>query len=228
MHPLDTVAGLAASVKGFLEEGEARRLYHLALEASARGPCLEIGSYCGKSTLYIGCACRQNGSVLFSIDHHRGSEEQQPGEEFFDPDLLDPATGLVDTFPHFRRVLSAAGLEQTVAAMVCDSEVAARQWATPLALVFIDGGHTFRAARTDYACWAPHLVPGGILAIHDVFEDPSQGGQAPRAIRDMARASGLFDELEPTRTLAVLRRKSGIQPDAPPGDEQGAFHAGQV
>ena len=201
----------ALPVLGFLPEPEAVRLYELSLEASRQGPCLEIGSYCGKSTLYMGTACQKNGSVLFSIDHHRGSEEQQPGQEYFNPALFDEKTGLVDTMPHFRKTLALAGLEDTVVPLVCRSEVAARKWATPLALVFIDGGHTYEAARTDYVCWASHVMAGGYLVIHDIFDDPAKGGQAPWHIYNLAKASGLFEECPMTGTLGALRKKGGRQ-----------------
>ena len=197
---------LLDNVKGFLDPEEGARLYETALLAANLGPCLEIGSYCGKSSIYIGTACREAGSVLFSIDHHRGSEEQQPGEEYFDPDLLDQAAGRVDTFPHFRRTLDMASLEDAVIPMVCRSRLAAKAWATPLGLVFIDGGHSFEAALTDYTCWAGHLRLGGYLVIHDIFKDPSEGGQAPYDIYKLALASGLFEELPMTKTLGVLRR----------------------
>ena len=198
---------LIDETKGFLDEDEGRRLYETALEAGRWGPCLEIGSYCGKSAIYLGTACRENGGVLFSIDHHRGSEEQQPGEEYFDPDLLDPREGVIDTFTFFRRTLRMAGLEQTVVPLVCASGVAARCWATPLSLVFIDGGHARETALADYSAWANHVIPGGYLMIHDIFPDPSQGGQAPFEIYKLALASGLFEELPMTRTLGVLQRR---------------------
>jgi predicted O-methyltransferase YrrM len=202
------LAEIIASVKGFLDEAEGRRLYEVARVASRMGPCLEIGGYCGKSTIYLGEGCRGNAGVLFSIDHHRGSEEQQPGQEYFDPDLYDPKAQVVDTFPHFRRTLALAGLEDTVAPLVCRSEVAARNWASPLALVFIDGGHTYEAAFTDYESWAPHIMPGGYLLIHDVFFDPAQGGQAPREVYQAALDSGRFEAAPMTGTLGVLRRKA--------------------
>ncbi|SHI80123.1 Methyltransferase domain-containing protein [Desulfatibacillum alkenivorans DSM 16219] len=192
-------------VKGFLALDEAQRLYDIALEAGAKGPCLEIGSYCGKSTLFLGTACKEAGAVLFSIDHHRGNEEQQPGEEYHDSDLVD-GEGRMDTFPFFRKTLETAGLEDTVIAMVTRSRIASRQWATPLALVFIDGGHTFEAAYTDYVSWAGHVMPGGYLAIHDIFDDPAKGGQAPYEIYNLAKASKLFEECPMTGTLGVLRR----------------------
>ena len=154
-------------------------LYRVALEAAHLGPCLEIGSYCGKSTVCIGTACRESGQVLFAIDHHRGSEEQQPGEEYFDPALFDPLSGRIDTFRLFCDTLSRAGLQDTVAPIVCRSELAARAWATPLSFVFIDGGHAYDTVLTDYRSWSPHVLPSGFLVFHDVFPDPSKGGQAP-------------------------------------------------
>lgn len=194
-------------IKGFLAPEEGEALYHLALDVADIGPCLEVGSYCGKSTVYLGMACRESGNTLFALDHHRGSEEHQPGEEYHDPDLVDEPAGLVDTFREFRRNMAAAQLEDTVVPIVAPSAVAARRWATPLGLVFIDGGHSFEAARTDYDCWAPLVAPGGILAIHDLFPDPSEGGQAPITIYRQGVDSGLFEVLPVVRTLGVLRRK---------------------
>ncbi|MFP4350212.1 MAG: class I SAM-dependent methyltransferase [Thermodesulfobacteriota bacterium] len=204
---LDIDSGLLNRIKGFLDPEEGRRLYRIAWEAASLGPCLEIGSYCGKSTIYLGAACRARGGTLFSIDHHRGSEEQQPGEAYFDPELYDPVSRKIDTFPTFRQTLKAAALENTVVPLVCASEVAARAWATPVSLVLIDGGHSFSAAFTDYNAWAGHLLPGGYLLIHDIFKHPEEGGQAPRQIYELALASGLFRECSMTRTLGVLQRR---------------------
>ena len=197
---------LIESTKGFLDDEEGRCLYEIALEASRLGPCLEIGSYCGKSTLYLATACRRNNGILFSIDHHRGSEEQQPGEEYFDPELVDPDSGCVDTFKAFRAAIESGELEQTVVPIVSRSEVAARQWATPLSLVFIDGGHSMEAAFTDFNVWHGHLQSGGFLLIHDIFTDPSQGGQAPYHIYKLALESGQFEQVKMVKTLGVLRR----------------------
>jgi MMP 1-O-methyltransferase len=203
---MHSIFQLAETVKGFLDPEEGRRLYETASLAAVHGPCLEIGSYCGKSTLYLGEACRRKGSVLFSIDHHQGSEEQQPGEEYFDPDLFDPATYGVNTLRSFRRTLELAGLLDTVVALVCTSVTAARAWATPLSLVFIDGGHALETVLRDYHDWAGHIQPGGYLLIHDIFRDPALGGQAPYQIYQMAVASGAFTELPLTKSLGVLRR----------------------
>ena len=197
------------SVKGFLAADEGEALYNYCREAAGLGPCLEIGSYCGKSTVYLGQACLEVGGTLFALDHHRGSEEHQLGEEYHDPALFDTAAGLMDSFREFRLTLARAGLEAHVVPLVAPSAVAARHWATPLGMVFIDGGHSFEAAETDYACWSPHIVPGGILAIHDLFFDPEAGGQAPVTIYRKAIDTGLFEVLPVVNTLGILRRKGG-------------------
>lgn len=203
---MDIDNDLLRNVKGFLDEEEGKCLYDTALKAGLLGPCLEIGSYCGKSTLYLAAACRENASVLFSIDHHRGSEEQQPGEAYFDADLLDPQSGRIDTFRRFRATIENGGVEDTVVPIVCRSEVAARQWATPLSLVFIDGGHAFETVFTDYNAWVGHIISGGYLLVHDIFADPEEGGQAPYNIYNLAVASGLFREIAMVKTLGVLQR----------------------
>lgn len=193
-------------IKGFLAADEAQALYDCALESSALGPVLEIGSYCGKSTVYLGLACQQTGATVFALDHHLGSEEHQRGELFHDPELYDGEAGVMDSFREFRRTIRAAGLEDVVIPIVAGSAAAARHWNTALGMVFIDGGHSLEAAQTDYRCWAPHVVRGGILAIHDLFEDAFEGGQAPYAIYRMALASGLFQPLARVDSLGLLRR----------------------
>ena len=192
------------------EEGDA--LYDAACAAGAAvpgSPFLEVGSYCGRSTVWLGAAARRSGTVVFAVDHHRGSEENQPGWEWHDTSLIDPDTGRLDTLPHFRRTIARAGLDDSVVAVVGESPVVARWWKTPLAFLFIDGGHGVEPARLDYELWTPHVVPGGILAIHDVFPDPADGGRPPyEQIYVPALASGLFVEVSVTGSLCVLRRVS--------------------
>lgn len=205
----DTIPGLPAdidTIKGFLAEDEARALYRAAGEMATAGAILEIGSYCGKSTIYLGLAARPHAGTVYALDHHRGSEEHQQGEFFHDPDLYDAAAGQMDSFREFRRNMQRCGLNDTVVPVVADSNTAARHWQTPLAMVFIDGGHSLDAALTDYRCWTPHLQRGGILAIHDIFTTAHAGGQAPHAIYQLALASGLFESLERVNSLGLLRR----------------------
>ncbi|HKA02904.1 MAG TPA: class I SAM-dependent methyltransferase, partial [Acidimicrobiales bacterium] len=163
--------------------------------------------YCGRSTVWLGAAAREAGTILFALDHHRGSEENQAGWEWHDATLVDPRTGRMDTLPAFRRTVEDAGLEDVVVAVVGSSPVVARHWSTPAALVFIDGGHGVEPARHDYEGWAPHVALGGRLAIHDVFPDPADGGRPPyEEIYRPALASGRFEELSATGSLRVLRR----------------------
>ncbi len=194
------------TIKGFLAEDEALALYEHARATAPLGPVLEIGSYCGKSTIYLGLACKEAGGLVFALDHHRGSEEHQQGEFFHDPDLYDAGEGVMDTFREFRRNIRRAGVEDVVVPVVAGSEAAARYWQSPLGMVFIDGGHSLEAALTDYRCWASHIVRGGTLAIHDIYKDAHEGGQAPYAIYQMAQASGLFEDLGQVNSLALLRK----------------------
>lgn len=194
-------------IKGFLDERESEYLYELALKASKKGPCLEIGSYCGKSAVYIGGACKENNAVLFSLDHHRGSEEQQPGQEYFDPDLLNEQTGLIDTLPLFRHTLAVFALEDTVIPIVGRSETIGRAWQTPLSLIFIDGSHAYESVLKDYQIWSKHLMPGGYLVFHDIFPDPGKGGQAPYRVYQLAVASRQYEELPLFVSLGILKRK---------------------
>ena len=194
------------SVKGFLDKDEGAALYQHALRAAAQGPLLEVGSYCGKSTVYLGAACKQQNSVLFAVDHHRGSEEHQLGEEYHDPELYDAHFAKMDSFPQFRHTLARADLEDVVVPIVAPSALAARCWSTPLAMVFIDGGHSMAAALNDYRSWAGHVQRGGLLAIHDVFPNPADGGRPPFEIWKLAQESGLFEALPLVKSLGVLRR----------------------
>jgi len=195
------------SIKGFMDEEEAMRLYSLSLQAAQTGPVLEIGSYCGKSAYIIGSAAKEKNSILYSIDHHHGSEEQQPGEAYFDPDLFDATSKAVNTFPFFRKTLAQSGLEDVVIPVVAFSQAAGKMWQTPLSMVFIDGGHSFEASYADYLTWACHIKSNGFLVIHDIFFDPEKGGEAPRKVYEAALFSNDYEALEMTNTLGVLKRK---------------------
>jgi MMP 1-O-methyltransferase len=191
---------------GFMPDVEGEALYEAGLAGAERGSLLEIGSYCGKSTIYLGAAARFKGTVLYSIDHHRGSEEHQKGEEFHDPRLVDAETGEIDTLPTFRRTITRAGLDDAVIGIVARSEVVAASWGTSLGLVLVDGSHSEESARRDYEGWARHVVTGGFLVIHDVFDDPAAGGQAPLGIYLRALRSGAFVDETAVESLRVLRR----------------------
>lgn len=200
---------LAEQVRGFMPADEGRALHDAALRFLRGGVGVEIGTYCGKSTLLLGAAAQQADSVLFTVDHHHGSEEHQAGWEFHDASLVDEVTGLFDTLPVFRRALDAAALDEHVVAVVGKSPIVARAWRTPLDLLFIDGGHSEAAATQDFEGWAKWVAPGGALIIHDVFPDPKDGGRPPYYIYCRAVDSGQFQEVSATGSLRVLQRVGG-------------------
>jgi predicted O-methyltransferase YrrM len=206
-RPQAQVLAAFEAATGFMPVDEGLALYAAAAEAAARTglPLLEIGTYCGRSTILLAEAARVAGTVAITVDHHRGSEEQQPGWEYHDTSLVDPEVGLMDTLPRFRRTLHAAGLEPHVVALVGRSPQLAALWGTQVGLVFIDGGHTDEHATGDYEGWVPHLAPEGVLVVHDVFPDPADGGQAPYRVYLRALDEG-FREVSVTGSLRVLRR----------------------
>ena len=196
----------AEAARGFMPADEGLALFEAAASVAVDGPFLEIGSYCGKSAVYLGAAARARATVLYALDHHRGSEENQPGREWHEPDLVAPHVGRIDTLPVFRRTIFDAGLEGTVVALVGDSRAVAAHWATPLSLLFIDGGHGHDPAHRDYESWTPNVQVNGTLVIHDVFPDPADGGRPPYEIYCRALESGAFVDVAATGSLRVLRR----------------------
>lgn len=198
---------VAEAARGFMPKDEGLALYSAARSVAVEGPWLEVGSYCGKSACYFGYAAQQVGTHLFCVDHHRGSEENQAGWEHHEADLVDGEIGLMDTLPHFRKTIYNAGLEQTAIAIVGNSVAIASHWKTPLALLFIDGGHGSEPAHNDYEHWTPKIKSGGLLLIHDVFPDPKDGGRPPYEIYCRALEDGCFTEVSHTGSLRVLQRQ---------------------
>ncbi|MEP7089866.1 MAG: class I SAM-dependent methyltransferase [Nocardioidaceae bacterium] len=199
---------VALAARGFMPEDEGALLHDVAVRALGAGPGLEVGSYCGKSAVYLGAAARAAGSIVFTVDHHRGSEENQAGWEHHDASLADPEFGRLDTLPAFRRTIKQAGLEDEVVAVVGRSTTVAAHWRTPLSLLFIDGGHSDEHAGNDYTGWAHWVRHGGTLVVHDVFPDPADGGQAPYQVYLRALDGG-FEEKAVLGSMRVLTRVRG-------------------
>ena len=193
-------------VKGFLDPTEGEALYTYAKEYTKHGSALEIGSYCGKSAIYLGLAVKENKQKLYSVDHHKGSEEQQPGEEFFDPDLINKEGNGIDTLPFFLETIRSYNLERTVIPIVSSSKEAYIDMKINFDMIFIDGGHSEQAAQEDYRLWSERLNPGGLLAIHDVFPNPDDGGRPPYNIYKKALESGKFKEIEMIKSLSLLEK----------------------
>lgn len=199
----------AGTVKGFMPRNEGVALFEQATvhgRSVPRGTWLEVGAWCGKSAVYLGAAAEATGSVLYSLDHHHGSEENQAGWEHFDPALLDPVDGRLNTLATWQRTIAEANLETTVLGLIGPSVVVAAHFAQPLDLLFIDGGHARDVAWADYEAWTPKVVPRGLLMIHDVFSNPDEGGRPPYEIYLAALESGLFTDVAHEGSLRVLRR----------------------
>ena len=192
-----------SKIKGFLEQKEGVALYEACKLSFMTGKCAEIGSYCGKSACYIGLACKEVGSKLYSVDHHRGSEEQQYGEEYFDKEIYNFSTKQVNTLPLFLKNIRKFNLQDHIEPMVMTSVDASFKVPDNLDLIFIDGSHTFESARNDYLHWKPKLRAGGILAIHDVYDSEEEGGQAPKEIYLKALTDG-FKLKERINSLVLL------------------------
>ncbi len=205
--PTTDLLDAARRAPGFMPDDEGSALYEAALAVAVAGPLLEVGSWMGRSALYLAAAARAAGRQVVTVDHHRGSEEHQPGWEYHDPSLVDPAVGRIDTLPRFRATIAGAGAEDVVIAIVTRSEQLAPLWTTPLALLFLDGSHTEESARRDQDAWVTKLAVGGTLAIHDVFPDPADGGQAPFGVYSRVLESGDFTELPGVGSLRLLRRE---------------------
>jgi predicted O-methyltransferase YrrM len=196
---------VAAATKGFLPDDEAAALHSAALSARP-GLWLEVGTYCGKSTVHVGSAARAVGAQLATLDHHRGSEENQAGWEWHDTSLVDPHTGRLETLPSLRRTLWDAGLDEVVTAIVGTTQQVGRWWTSPVEFLFLDGNHTEAVAQHDYAAFAPHVVEGGVLCIHDVFENPKDGGRPPWNVLRRALDTGAFEQTAVQGSLRVLRK----------------------
>jgi MMP 1-O-methyltransferase len=205
--PIQDKLRLAAeAARGFMPPEEGLALYQTASDYAAAGPICEVGTYCGKSTIYLAAAAADSGQVVVTVDHHHGSEETQAGWEHHDPDVVDPRTGRMDTLPFFRATIEDAGLEEHVIAVIGTSADVSRIWRTPLGMLFIDGGHSEANVVADYEGWGPWVTRGGALAFHDIFPDPADGGQAPYRVYLRALASGAFKEVSVTGSLRVLER----------------------
>jgi predicted O-methyltransferase YrrM len=189
---------LAEASTGFLSAGEGRVLREAATRAasSGLGPLLEIGSYLGRSTLFLAAGIVEAGAstVLYSLDHHHGSEEMQAGWPDHDPSLVDETSGKMDSLMRWRRRIEDCGADDVVIGVVGRSEIVASNWTTPLSFVFIDGGHGVDVEWADYRGWSAKIAPGGLLAIHDVFPDPADGGRPPYECYLDALDSGRFVE----------------------------------
>lgn len=189
-------------LKGFMPINEGTALLKWAKKFSKSGPVMEIGTYCGKSTIYLAIGALHNNQTVYTIDHHKGSEEHQIDEEYFDSEIYDFIQERVNTFPLLIKNINKLCIKNIIP-IISESSRVSKNWETDLSMLFIDGGHSLESANNDYDCWEPRIIKGGALVIHDIFENPEDGGQAPfeiykRSIEDNYK---LFERVDTTVCL---------------------------
>ena len=189
-------------IKGFMPPHEGEVLIKWASKFSIKGVIMEIGTYCGKSSIYLSVGAKKNNQIVFTLDHHLGSEEHQINEEYFDKEIYDYSEKRVNTLPLLIQNINHFKIENIVP-IISESTKASINWDTNLGILFIDGGHSFESANNDYLCWEPKIIKGGALIIHDIFENPSDGGQAPYEIYQKALKNN-YKVYERVDTLVCL------------------------
>ena len=153
---VDEITRLVENVKGWLTPQEGRLLYALARNCTGRGIIVEIGSWKGKSTIWLGKGSKAGKNIpIHAIDPHTGSPETW---QMYGP---------VWTFDEFRSNIHAANLDGLVIPLRQTSEEAARSFEGAVELIFIDGAHEYEMVRLDFELWFPKVVDGGIMAFHD-------------------------------------------------------------
>jgi len=193
-------------VKGFLSDKEAKKLQELFLNVHHLGAVLEIGTYCGKSTLNFAHVAKKINGLVFTVDHHTGSEEHQLGEEYHDEDLFDKRLNKFNTLPEFLKNIRSSNLGQFIIPLINKSSEASETFSELISMLFIDGGHSSEAAFSDYNSWKDKISSGGLLVIHDVFPNPKDGGRPPFEIYSAAQKSKEFDDLGIYETLGILKK----------------------
>ena len=187
-----------------MPEHESKALYKWARKFSEYGPLLEIGTYCGKSSMFLSEGAQANNQYVYTIDHHMGSEEHQVNEEYFDIEIFDELSKRINSFPLFLENINNFGIKNIVP-IVNESSLVAESWNSPLAMVFIDGGHSLETAMNDFISWHEKIISGGALVIHDIFENPEDGGQAPYEVYMHALKNG-FNDFDRVDTIICLKK----------------------
>ena len=193
-------------IKGFLSDKEAKKLQELFLKVHHLGSVLEIGTYCGKSALNFSDVAKDVNGIIYTVDHHTGSEEHQLGEEYHDSELFDERLKKFNTLPEFLNNLKSKKMAKFIIPIIDKSQNASNFFSEKISLLFIDGGHSFETALSDYNAWKDKICADGLLVIHDVFPNPKDGGRPPYEIYTLARESKEFDDLGIYETLGILKK----------------------
>jgi predicted O-methyltransferase YrrM len=173
---------------GMLTQAEVDCLYQLGQFNDRKGVIVEIGSWKGKSTVALALgAGNLHSEKIYAIDPHR----VMPEEGY-----------LEDTEAEFLANIKRAGVADRVVPMIMTSEAAAREWDKPIRLLWIDGDHRYEAAKLDFSLWEPHLVEGGLLAMHDTIRKKGP----KRVLWENVFTSDRFQEIAIVDNITAVRK----------------------
>jgi predicted O-methyltransferase YrrM len=151
-----------------LQIDEAALLYRLARDVRT-GAVAEIGRFKGGSTVMFASALPEGGE-LWSYDLHVALRPDMSGE-LLDRELDD--------------ALRRLGVRDKVHLLVGDSRTIDPPSA-PLALLFIDGDHSYEGAKADFERWSAFVQPGGHVLFHDAVDTGGYGNVYPGVARAVA------------------------------------------
>jgi len=179
-------------IDGWLTPGEGRTLFDLARLCKGKGVIVEVGSWKGKSTIWLAHGSKQGPNApVYAIDPHTGSTQTQ--------ELI----GQGYTYPEFEANIKKAGIEDIVVPLIMTSEEAVKEFQEPVELVFIDGDHSYEMVKLDFELWFPKLIMGGIMAFHDAF----RGWPGPeQVVKEYIRNSAHFAKVTTVGSLVFATK----------------------
>lgn len=164
LEEISLVQRSTRGIDGWLTDIEGVGLYLAAKHGPGEGSIVEIGSFKGKSTIWLAKGSKRvDREKVYAVDTHLGSPEHRPGGEFASHMPSEGTTELV-----FRQSIRQADVEDWVLPLIMSSDDAFKAWRDPIRLLFIDAEHTYEAVRNDFRNWQQHVVVGGLVAFHDV------------------------------------------------------------
>ncbi len=191
--------GRLSEVEGFLDDFHGYALLLLARDGPGIGAIVEIGSFMGKSTCWLAIGSLEgNREKVVAIDHFEGSEEHQADGTAQSEAIVSTGT----SYPQFLENIKKVGVADHVVPFKGSSQEAAKDWEGPIRLLFIDGDHSYEGCKRDFWLWAPFVVPGGIIAIHDVgyFDGSTQ------FYKELMSETEEYTELFTLTHLAIIRK----------------------
>lgn len=183
-------------LEGLIHDDEGPRLAYLAARVPKDLAIVELGSYKGRSTCFLGAGSRAgNGAHVWAVDTWTSGTRTVKGYN------------RPRTFRTFRRQVSGMGLDDLVTWVRGESSQIGKVWTRETGLLFIDACHTEKSVRKDVTLWAPWVVPGGWIAFHDYGKPGLEG--LTRVVDEDVAGSGEWEEIQVHRRLWTARRRDG-------------------